>query len=991
MSSNKWTLMGPTGVLDGQMHLPSTPDGPTISGRVTCLVRGAGGIFIGTAGGGVWHSKNEGVSWKSLTDFLPCASIGALAFDAGNNRLWVGSGEGNRAGRAMFGQGLFLLDANTIDNAAPTITRFVNLPAPRGADDFRRLRTAQILLEPNGGNPPIVWWGTNEGMFRSVDSGANWTQVVFNGSANNDVCSMVLCTSNGTARMLVSLWDQQLYIRRAADPAQFDPLTTDLGALPAPPNMGQRIVLAVAPSNAERVYLALGTSNNVWDGIYKSDVGGKGWTKMTLPVPTSPSRPLGQSHYNIILVVHPTLPDTLYFGETGIWRSTTAGAGWADLASALPGTHSDQHALAFDAADPSRVWLGNDGGVWLSTDSGSTWASRNRGLSTLQYYALVHHPSNESVLLAGAQDNGTQRFAGHPGWNLIGGGDGFYCAIDPQQPRYWYSSYVYRDGAGNITAIQRSDAVGANWVYKTSGIDPTEYAAGSEPFYVPFICDPTAAQVLWLGTTRLWRSQDRGESWLAVRQTSDGTLFSTTAGTPSSGNSINCITVDPNDPNNVYVGTVNGQLIRVHVDSVTAAGQASATITVARSTGAAPLPATLGFTDLAVPKLAAGAPLAPVYAVQGSSYLTFFGSEPAPVSAGRIWKYDFASGAAPDWTALGTGLPAVAFPAGPNLGFEWNFVNAIAIDPNNAQRIFVGCHVGVFESSNGGAAWTPTFNADLPFAPVVDLQFHPSRRLLRAATMGRSVWERPVDPIAVPETQADIYIRDNVIDVGRFDTPLSGADPLASAGNLAWFDAVDIKADASATFEGGFQTAPGTVDYTPGGALDYVGFQRLASEGLLRDCDTRVHVQVFNRGPAPANNVKARVYWCERKDDGTFPALPGNFWASFPDGALADGGDWHAVAASQTRLRMLPGDPHVFTFEFSAPSVSNEVGLFAVLSCDEDPIAETRTDVQLVATTNKRTALRRADLSSSTGTIVLGVLIAVGMAAAVVGVIVATA
>jgi len=116
-------------------------------------------------------------------------------------------------------------------------------------------------------------------------------------------------------------------------------------------------------------------------------------------------------------------------------------------------------------ANPSRVWLGNDGGVWLSIDGGTTWASRNRGLTNLQYYALVHHPQVDSVLLAGAQDNGTQRFAGHPGWTLIGGGDGFYCGIDPAEPRYWYSSYVYRDSTNAITAIERSDSVGAGgWV-----------------------------------------------------------------------------------------------------------------------------------------------------------------------------------------------------------------------------------------------------------------------------------------------------------------------------------------------------------------------------------------------------------------------------------------------------------------------------------------------------------------------------------------------
>jgi hypothetical protein len=533
------------------------------------------------------------------------------------------------------------------------------------------------------------------------------------------------------------LWDQRLYIRQAADPTKFDAVTTDLGALPATPNIGQRIVLAVAPSNSERVYLALGRTNGTWDGIYRSNAGGKVWTKIGFPTPTSPLRPLGQSHYNIILAVHPTAPDTIYFGETGIWRTTDAGATWTDLASAAPGTHSDQHALAFDGANPSRVWLGNDGGVWLSTDGGTTWASRNRGLANLQYYALVHHPQADSVLLAGAQDNGTQRFAGHPGWTLIGGGDGFYCGIDPAEPRYWYSSYVYRDSSNNIAAIERSDSAGGNWVTKTSGIDPTEYAAGVQPFYVPFICDPSAPQVLWLGTTRLWRTQDRGESWLAVRK-ADGTLFSTTTAAPHRSTGINCIAVDPNDGSNVYVGTVDGQLIRVHIDSVDATGQAD------RDGHGRPQhrrrgPPDVGeITDIAIPKLAAGATLAPVYAVQGSSYLTFSGSEPFASPAGRVWKHDFTSGAATDWTPLGATLPAVAFPSGPDLPFQWNFVNAIAIDPTDPQRLFIGCHMGVFESRNGGGAWTATHAGDLPFAPVVDLQFHPTHRLLRAATMGRA-------------------------------------------------------------------------------------------------------------------------------------------------------------------------------------------------------------------------------------------------------------
>jgi len=47
---------------------------------------------------------------------------------------------------------------------------------------------------------------------------------------------------------------------------------------------------------------------------------------------------------------------------------------------------------------------------------------------------------------------------------------------------------------------------------------------------------------------------------------------------------------------------------------------------------------------------------------------------------------------------------------------------------------------GVWRSTDGGKTWEPLPNA-LPDAPVFDLQVHPSRRLLRAATHGRGLYE----------------------------------------------------------------------------------------------------------------------------------------------------------------------------------------------------------------------------------------------------------
>jgi photosystem II stability/assembly factor-like uncharacterized protein len=70
--------------------------------------------------------------------------------------------------------------------------------------------------------------------------------------------------------------------------------------------------------------------------------------------------------------------------------------------------------------------------------------------------------------------------------------------------------------------------------------------------------------------------------------------------------------------------------------------------------------------------------------------------------------------------------------------------NAIVVDRNSPNNIYVGADIGVWHSSDAGQTWTPLPNG-LPDAPVFDLQIHPTRRLLRATTHGRGLYELPLD------------------------------------------------------------------------------------------------------------------------------------------------------------------------------------------------------------------------------------------------------
>jgi photosystem II stability/assembly factor-like uncharacterized protein len=79
------------------------------------------------------------------------------------------------------------------------------------------------------------------------------------------------------------------------------------------------------------------------------------------------------------------------------------------------------------------------------------------------------------------------------------------------------------------------------------------------------------------------------------------------------------------------------------------------------------------------------------------------------------------------WTSRSTGLPPLP-------------INAIAVDPEDAERIWLAADLGVYESSDSGQTWHP-FSNGLPNAFIGDLLFHAQSRKLRAATRSRGVWE----------------------------------------------------------------------------------------------------------------------------------------------------------------------------------------------------------------------------------------------------------
>ena len=212
------------------------------------------------------------------------------------------------------------------------------------------------------------------------------------------------------------------------------------------------------------------------------------------------------------------------FGGVGIYRSTNGGTSWTSLAPS-GGTHSDQHAIAFDPASAHSFYLGNDGGLYRFATGAQTWTALNASLSVAQAQSVGPHPTNSSVMLAGFQDNGTARFdATKPpasSWSQVDNLDGGFALFDTVNPLFAYHTFatttvgpwVSRSTDGGVTFNSASSSAALQTAMATAGDEGAAY-------FPPIASDPTVAEHVLFGAHSVYVSNDAMATW-AVQTTQD--------------------------------------------------------------------------------------------------------------------------------------------------------------------------------------------------------------------------------------------------------------------------------------------------------------------------------------------------------------------------------------------------------------------------------------------------------------------------------------
>ena len=179
-------------------------------------------------------------------------------------------------------------------------------------------------------------------------------------------------------------------------------------------------------------------------GIYKSTDGGDSWTRINSLNP----RPM----YFSEIRVDPNDDQRLWVLGVSLYWSKDGGKTFTGDAAGR-GVHVDHHALWIDPADSRHLILGNDGGVYVTWDRCKTWDHLNHVAIGQFYHVGVDSRRNYKVY-GGLQDNGSwggpsrTRTGAGPGntdWIRVGGGDGFRCLVDPDDPNLVY--YESQNGA----------------------------------------------------------------------------------------------------------------------------------------------------------------------------------------------------------------------------------------------------------------------------------------------------------------------------------------------------------------------------------------------------------------------------------------------------------------------------------------------------------------------------------------------------------------
>ena len=628
-------------------------------------------LFAAGVGGGVWRSTDSGASWVPTDDLMANLAVCSMVMDPTDpNTIYAGTGEGFLNVDAIRGDGVF----KTTDGGA----NWTQIPSTRSNSDFFYVNS--LTISSNG---QTLLAATTTGIFRSPDAGQTWNQA-FNGGIGN----IAFNPSDSSNAVAGGLDNRRAYY------------STDGGAswqqATSPTAGGGRVQVCYAAANTSTVYASVAANPSE---IWRSTDGGQTYALRNATSGGQAANFLGtQGWYdNVIWAGDPTNVNLVLVGGIDLWRSTDGGntltpisTWWSDQSA-----HADHHAIVaepgYDGVNNRRVYFGNDGGVYMADDVTTVgnnasepytngWVNLNNGYAVTQFYYGAGHIGTNTIM-GGAQDNGTLGYTPTQGanWNEVWGGDGGDVASDPSDSQVWYGEYVYlqifRDTSGGTSASLANDYIcgrywdGLQWAWKPVPFRIPDAQNSQAQFIAPFELDPNDSNRLLGGGLSLWRTNDaRTPNTINPPGGPSWASIKAPIGTSVRNHSITAIAIADGDSDIVVVGHANGDIYR-STDATAANPQWQQIDTNGINADRQCLALTIDPDNHDL-----------IYAAFGG------------FQSGNLWR---TADGGQSWTDISAGLPDAP-------------IRDVTLHPQRSTCVYLATQVGVFSSEDGGATWSPT-------------------------------------------------------------------------------------------------------------------------------------------------------------------------------------------------------------------------------------------------------------------------------------------
>ncbi len=475
--------------------------------------------YIGVSSGGVWKTTNAGTSFTPVFQNEGSYSIGSVVIDPKNpNVIWVGTGEANNQRSVGWGDGIY-----RSDDAGRS---WRNL----GLKESQHL--GRIVIDPRDSKVvyaaaygPLWSAGGERGLYKTTDGGATWNRIL-NISEHTGISDVIMDPTNPDTLIAVAHQRRRhTWTLIHGGPESGLHKSTDAGAtwrgirtgLPGG-DLG-RIVPAFSPARKGLIYAKVENADGPV-ALFASNDTGESWERR--------ANVQAQPMYYENIHPDPKDADRIYVPSVQSFVSDDGGRNFRQLGERSK--HVDNHVIWVDPDNTDHLLEGSDGGLYESWDGGRLWRHFSN-LSITQFYNVeVDNTSPIYHIYGGTQDNSTlggpSRSKGPNGstnndWFVVTGGDGFVVRIDPTDPNIVYAESQY----GGIVRLDKRTS-------ERVSIRPAEdrgEAALRFNWESPFIISPHSPSRLYFGASRVFRSDDRGNSWKPIspdltRQTDRNTL-----------------------------------------------------------------------------------------------------------------------------------------------------------------------------------------------------------------------------------------------------------------------------------------------------------------------------------------------------------------------------------------------------------------------------------------------------------------------------------